>query len=429
MTGAATSIQARLQDALLAQARHDVMVGAHDACVTKLILLLHDMPWEATPAALAIRLFLALSTGNLSEAANIAFYLKGGFSVAVRSRALRDTLDGLAAWERLPAIVTALGMIHPLSDPDALIERLSAFALPPDDPAWARPATGGDPAAPLVIVSLANGLGNQIFQYAAGLRRARLSGGILKFDFSLFAGQHLSTRPFALAPFAIDVPPVTADDMVRVEPHVHTEDITRVDTGLLSGRGDCRLLGAWASPRYFGGVEAELRETLRLRDPALVRDAAAAVTTLRARGPVIGMHVRRGDYLAPIYRNAYAPLPVAYYRTALRCFPGARAIVIFSDTPADRDWCAETFADLGADVEVSHGRSDIEDFAYLAACDHQIISASSFSWWAAWLNPNPAKRVVAPHPALGPGPRSAQVLLAGRVPAEWLTLSRDDLDD
>ena len=67
------------------------------------------------------------------------------------------------------------------------------------------------------------------------------------------------------------------------------------------------------------------------------------------------------------------------------------------------------------------GNDDIADFAILQKCDHQIISNSTFGWWAGWLNENPDKTVVAPAGWFTPDSPHVHTL-PDLVPATWKLL-------
>ena len=57
-------------------------------------------------------------------------------------------------------------------------------------------------------------------------------------------------------------------------------------------------------------------------------------------------------------------------------------------------WCKEHIT--GSDHYYSEGHDDVTDLTLMRYCDHHIIANSSFSWWAAWLNNNPNKTIIAP---------------------------------
>jgi hypothetical protein len=87
------------------------------------------------------------------------------------------------------------------------------------------------------------------------------------------------------------------------------------------------------------------------------------------------IHYRKGDYISK-YSDTYEIPDDEYYGKAMRLID-AHEYYTFTD---DRSY---------------HG-TDYEDLYMMSQCDHNIIANSSFSWWGAYLNQNPDKKVIAP---------------------------------
>lgn len=123
------------------------------------------------------------------------------------------------------------------------------------------------------------------------------------------------------------------------------------------------------------------------------------------------IHIRRGDYVN--LTNEYVQLDISYYKSAMD-FIKSKNYIIFSD---DISWCKTQFT--GDNVIFSEGKSPIEDLALQLSCEHNIIANSSFSWWAAFLNKNPSKIVIAPSKWFGPKlPHDTTDLL----PTNWIKI-------
>jgi hypothetical protein len=106
--------------------------------------------------------------------------------------------------------------------------------------------------------------------------------------------------------------------------------------------------------------------------------------------PRVAIHVRRTDFLRP--GCCFEALPADYYQRAAWEFADSR-FAVFSD---DLTWCRENLL-LPGEVDFMDIQDPAEALRALSACEHHIISNSTFSWWAAWIaDSRPGHRVVAP---------------------------------
>jgi hypothetical protein len=108
----------------------------------------------------------------------------------------------------------------------------------------------------------------------------------------------------------------------------------------------------------------------------------------------VSLHVRRGDYLI-----TGDFIGVNYYDNALLSLfesNQVNKVLVFSD---DIDWCEKNLFHKGLlDVIYVKGNKDYEDLYLQSLCTYNICANSSFSWWGAYLNQNPDKKVYMPEP-------------------------------
>ncbi len=270
-----------------------------------------------------------------------------------------------------------------------------------------------------IYASLNGGLGNQMFQYAAGRALALRRNSILRLDISGFASYDLH-RVFELHRiFACPAELASAADVGRllgwqcrplfrrlmarpglaalrrgefaVEPHFHYWP------GINEVPQDCCLAGYWQSEKYFQDQAPTIRVDFAFKAPMSGENQEIADRI--AQGKAVSVHVRRGDFVSNPKSNAiHGVCPVDYYRAAIRYMAEhieSPDFFVFSDDMAwvkdqlklDFPWQA---------VEHNQGAESYNDMRLMSLCQHHIIANSSFSWWGAWLAVNPSKIVIAP---------------------------------
>lgn len=274
---------------------------------------------------------------------------------------------------------------------------------------------------PVVVTRLSDGLGNQLFQYAAGRALASRLDADLLIDRQWFETRN--DRPFELDAFAITARDAPAEgETYRQWPlikkllgrgfaqFVHDIAPPEVDIGsqrfsIFAERngyhydrrfeklsGSICLKGFWQSARYLEPASDIVRQELQFKNntrPANIRWNDRVKTEL-----AVSMHVRRGDYLLSADRWTCSK---DYYDRAmkfLRSRLNSPHFFIFSD---DSAWCQENFGARDTTVvQDDQSRSGLDDLNLMAACRHHIIANSSFSWWGAWLANYPGQIVIAP---------------------------------
>jgi hypothetical protein len=152
-----------------------------------------------------------------------------------------------------------------------------------------------------------------------------------------------------------------------------------------------KIVGWFQSEKYF---KQHKREILRLfQAPSrIVNYLQSKYEGIIDHPKSVSIHLRTYLKEDP-EQKVYCNYGRAYVEKALAQFPDDSLFVVFSN---DMKWARKALEGLPRKLLFIEGESYLHDFYLMSMCKHNIITNSSFSWWAAYLNRNPEKRVIAP---------------------------------
>ena len=289
----------------------------------------------------------------------------------------------------------------------------------------------------MIIVQLKGGFGNQLFQYAAALSLGKYHNVPVKVDISLLNIPDAligTTRAFDLLSIqhSIEVASKAETNAVKGNklmqylqkflPHykrnIYKEVAFNYDQHFLETGNKIYLKGYRQSEKYFESITNEIKKIFSIKEE-LIKDASNVALPIQSENS-ISIHIRRGDYTNAAMLEYHGVQGIEYYNQAISFIKEKIAnpkFYVFSD---NINWVQENL-NLNEEahlITVDESPTSITDFYLMSCCKHNIIANSTFSWWAAYLNPNPDKLIIAPKRWFNKANYDTKDL----IPSSWIQL-------
>jgi hypothetical protein len=269
-----------------------------------------------------------------------------------------------------------------------------------------------------VVVRLMGGLGNQMFQFATGFALAQ------RLNTSCFIDLHYYSKDVKKSKdtrrnFELDVfensytthSTVLSNSLVykliakfsvlkkQILPKLNIFYYTDVDdlasACLTKQKGTYYLDGYWPNFLFFDQYRNEIKS--RYGHLRVLDEADKRLLKILKNQNTVAIHIRRSDYLKN--NSIHKALELGYYKKAIDYIRERVENPLFYFFGDDHRWILENFdIDNVFNTLVSNntGSSSHKDLFLMSQCNHIVISNSTFSWWAAYLNNNNDSIVIAP---------------------------------
>jgi hypothetical protein len=290
----------------------------------------------------------------------------------------------------------------------------------------------------MLIVNLAGGLGNQMFQFAMGYSLSARTGipVVYSSTFSEYpyrpktidqifnvdldwCDSDVLTKCMGIVPSS----PFSRRALGKIATILHRQISSNLVFDLLLGYQSLNIIdperdyyihGYWQSERYFQDYVHLIREKFAFRQ---VRDLIELSPGIQSYDVKVGVHLRRGDYITNPKAALKMGLPTPeYYIDGLHRFRHKfcnSKIFVFSD---DIEWARNFLSPYFNDIwfsDLSDGNAS-SDMQMLSQCDHFLLSNSTFGWWSAYLSTNDNKIVITPNKWFADGTNDSDI-----VPRQW----------
>lgn len=291
----------------------------------------------------------------------------------------------------------------------------------------------------MIIVRIKGGLGNQLFQYAAGYALSKRLNQSLAIDASYFDAQDL--RSYKLEKLLIpNADPIDTDRLPIPIKILKNKAINKGlrksvisttfrfgnTTYLLENKSDIideffsvdnsniYLDGYYQSELYFHQYRHDIVQNLRKRNDS--PDDAEMIKKMMLSVNSVAVHIRHGDFLDRTNRNKHHYiLDLSYYLDAMKYIKERIHNPVFFFFSDDIQWVKNTFKDEDNShfVKIECEDSDLEELFLMSNCKNIIAANSTFSWWASWLINNEDAIHIVPQRRYGN---------AKMIPADWIKL-------
>lgn len=266
----------------------------------------------------------------------------------------------------------------------------------------------------MIIVYISGGLGNQMFQYAFSTKLKKITDEI-KYDITIYDYQKMHSG-FALDKiFDVNCERATKNEIKSLA-FYETNKMSKIPRKLFGlkktqiveeGFFNSKLVGykliEIADDRYYQGYW----QSYKYFDESIIQKNFIFVKSLSGKNYDLKkhiemepekyccIHIRRGDYLTSGYKLFRDISTTKYYANAIDAvisIDSSIKFLVFSD---DINWVRNNIQIPNAQyIYWNNGINSYIDMQLMSLCKYIIIANSTFSWWAAYLNPRKIDKYI-----------------------------------